>query len=133
MGGLIILSGSQRQSSAGRSHLAGFTLLEVIVALAIVGTLFFGITVALQEQSRVQAGLEKRMAAAQLGVNLQELIRLQADKDLLSEGREKMAGYSFNWKMDLSNDSDSGLSEYRLQVMEGKEILFETQWAHFDH
>jgi general secretion pathway protein I len=105
----------------------GFTLLEVMVALAVASMLFLAVGSLLNQQLTAGAVLEKKAAAAQLGWNLIELYRL-ADADETSqyaEGRDVMGDYAFSWSRRISPAGETGLVLLELRVAVEDEILYE--------
>lgn len=77
----------------------GFTLLEILVAVALIGLLFVGIGIILDRQLKTQFRLEERLAASQVGGNLMELFQAEGmpvTPDLLS-GEENLAGRTWPW------------------------------------
>lgn len=106
---------------------SGFTLLEVLVALAVAAVLFLAVGALLNQQLATGAVLEKKAAAAQLGWNLVELNRLEkgVEKAQYTEGRGVMGDYSFSWKRRVSPAGETGLSLLELQVSGEEGVLFE--------
>ncbi|MBF0341041.1 MAG: type II secretion system minor pseudopilin GspI [Magnetococcales bacterium] len=112
----------------GVSHPAtrGFTLLEVLVAMALLGLLLVGVGAILKQQADTQFRLEERLAAAQVASNQMELFRangLPVTPDLLS-GEEEMAGRRMNWTRRVARTEDGRGYEVLIQVGEEKTPLF---------
>ncbi|MBF0190900.1 MAG: type II secretion system minor pseudopilin GspI [Magnetococcales bacterium] len=86
----------------------GFTLLEILVALALIGGLFVGIGAILRQQADTQYRLEERLAAAQVASNQMELFRangLPPTPDQVA-GDEEMAGRTLPWIRRVSRSED---------------------------
>ncbi len=88
----------------------GFTLLEILVALALVGILFVGVGAIQERRLQAQWHLEERIAAAQVGWNRMEIFQLELAEYRrkgtlmepgLQEGEEVMAGKTFPWRRQL--------------------------------
>lgn len=81
----------------------GFTLLEILVALALIGLLFVAVGGVLERQIGTQRHVEETLAAAQVGWNLMETFHAEGRPlvpDFL-EGEEPMAGRSFAWSRQI--------------------------------
>ena len=102
----------------------GFTLLEVMVALAIAGLLFIGVGAALQEQSRTESHLQRKAAAAQVVRNhLAEVVMRQEPlEEGAVTGQAEMGGWLFDWRQVVTivlQEDDAGDPQphsFRLEV-----------------
>ncbi|MBF0135334.1 MAG: type II secretion system minor pseudopilin GspI [Magnetococcus sp. DMHC-1] len=105
----------------------GFTLLEVLVAMALIGMVFVGIGAIQKQLSNTQYHLEERLAAAQLASNLLEIFRaegLPPDPQHLI-GAEEMGGRLLSWVRQITPTDDGKGYEVRIQVGSGITPLFE--------
>lgn len=98
----------------------GFTLLEVMIGMAICGILFLGIGSAMQQQVRSVNYLEKKAAADQLVWNLMESYRLEGkplEPDYL-EGIDVMGNHQLKWTRKISTLEDSDLVKLEIKAGE---------------
>ncbi|MEO5333897.1 MAG: type II secretion system minor pseudopilin GspI [Magnetococcus sp. YQC-5] len=104
----------------------GFTLLEIMIAVALLGMLFVGIGAIVQRQMNTQFHLEEQLAAAQLASNLMEMFKVDGMPllpDHLS-GEEAMAGRLFAWTRQVRSTDDGKGYEVRIQVGPAAAPLF---------
>ena len=82
----------------------GFTLLEVLVALAIAGLLFVGLGGILQQQIKTESHLERKAAAAQVARNLLAEAEIHHDQveEGTTNGEMEMGGWKFPWSQTVS-------------------------------
>lgn len=109
---------------------SGFTLIEVLVALAIVGIMFAGVG-ALSHRSSDQAlQLEERLAAHQLSWNLMEEFRMEGAPRTPPEtrGEETMGRWKLQWARRISHPEES--MRYKVEINVGKkgEYLASSSW-----
>ena len=86
-------------SLARLRQVRGFTLIEVLVALAIAGIVFVAVGAALKSEIDTQFQLERKAAAAQIAWNLMETYRLDGspvEPDWV-EGHTVMGHWEFRW------------------------------------
>ena len=105
-------------------------MLEVLVALALIGLLFVSVGAVLQRQVETQRLLEENLAAAQLGWNLMENFHLQGRPlipDLL-EGEDEMAGWSFPWSRQIRAMEQGGWYQVHIQVGNKDNPLYLERW-----
>ena len=96
----------------------GFTLIEIMVALAIVSIAVLAIANAMNQNAVVLSELEKRLLASWVANNQMELIRYDSRVNRIKEGSkskvEKMAG--LRWRV-LSKIEESDVSNvYMLSI-----------------
>ena len=104
----------------------GFTLLEVMIALALIGLIFVGIGAIQKRQSNTQYHLEEQLAAAQVAHNLMEMFLaegLPVQPEHL-DGEETMAERLLPWTRQIVSIDDGAGHEVRIQVGPGTSPLF---------
>ncbi len=110
------------------SSLRGFTLVEVLVAVAIVALAVTGILIAMMRQIDGTAYLRDKMFANFVAQNQMELALLtntytnQLPTDAFS-GEEEMAGRTWYWRAQPKPAQQAGVSQLTITVadVEGKE------------
>ncbi|MBF0147676.1 MAG: type II secretion system minor pseudopilin GspI [Magnetococcales bacterium] len=109
----------------------GFTLLEVMVAMALIGLIFVGIGVIQKQMSDTQYHLEEQLAAAQVAGNLLELFRAEGTPlhPAVLVGEQSMAGRLLPWIREISPMADGDRYEVRIQVGSNTPPLFVERWS----
>ena len=105
-------------------------MLEILVALALIGLLFVAVGGVMERQMRSQGSLEETMAAAQLGWNLMEIFHAEGDPltpDWL-EGEAEMAGRSFPWSRQISPLQQHPWYQVSIQVGKEEHPLHREVW-----
>lgn len=102
----------------GAQRTQAFTLLEVLIALAIVGIGLLALLGTSIENTRVAVGLRDRTFASYVAANKIESLRLAPNTPSLgrSEGHTRMAGTRWYWTQKVSHTADSGLLRIVVQV-----------------
>lgn len=101
-----------------RTNHAGFTLLEVLVALTIISVSLGALVSTSGSQANSAAYLKQKTIAHWVAMN--ELTRLQAEQDWPdtgdSKGSKEMAGVEWYWSLKVleTEDEDSRQVEYRV-------------------
>lgn len=113
-----------------RGRACGFSLLEVLVALALTGLVLLTMGTLMERQIKGEAYLEQKVAAAQLAFNLMEQFRLDGapSEPAVKEGFDEMGGWKFPWRRRVSrNGTDKG---YRIEIVIGptENALFLEKW-----
>ncbi|MBF0426033.1 MAG: type II secretion system minor pseudopilin GspI [Magnetococcales bacterium] len=114
---------------------AGFTLLEVVVAMFLIGILCVTVAVLHKQQIGTYTHLEERLAAAQLASNLMELFRAQGRplEPAQRTGQETMAGRTLAWRLRISAVEGDQRYAVRIQVGPESEPLFTESWLWSAH
>lgn len=98
---------------------AGFTLVEVMVALAIIGVALGAAVQAVSVANHNAANLSQQTFARWVAMN--QIVRVQTSGQWLdlgkSDGTEEMANATWHWQMDVVETEDDGLRQ--LQVSAG--------------
>ncbi|KPK69349.1 MAG: hypothetical protein AMJ84_09680 [Acidithiobacillales bacterium SM23_46] len=96
----------------------GFTLVEVLVALAVIAIAFGAIMRTLAQSIDVSANLRDRALAMWIAQN--RLARQQADRAWPSadtrEGTDAMGGREWRWREQVANTPDADLRRIEIQV-----------------
>ena len=71
-----------------RNSQSGFTLLEIVIALAIVAVSVLAVSSAMREHTRATAGLEQRMVASWVASNEMTMVRHKAKTERIKTGRD---------------------------------------------
>ncbi len=111
-----------------RARAAGFTLVEVLVAVAIVAMAVTGILVAMMRQIDGTAYLRDKMFASYVAQNRMELALLtnansnQLPSETLT-GEEEMAGRKWYWRAQPRDIKQPGVTQLAISVsdVEGKD------------
>ncbi|MEO5347002.1 MAG: type II secretion system minor pseudopilin GspI [Magnetococcus sp. YQC-9] len=114
----------------GPTRMRGFTLLEILVAMALIGGVFVAIGSILQQQTDIQYRLEERLAAVQVASNQMELHRaagIPSTPDELS-GEEEMGGWKFFWSRRIQRSEDGRVWVARIEVLRDQTLLFAEQF-----
>ncbi|GAB0057479.1 hypothetical protein SIID45300_01807 [Candidatus Magnetaquicoccaceae bacterium FCR-1] len=107
-------------------HARGFTLLEILVAMALIGGLFVAIGAILNKQTDTQYRLEERLGAAQVASNQMELF-FAAGWPVTPEeltGEEEMGGRLYTWSRRIRRTEDGRGQIARIEVAREKTVLF---------
>ena len=96
----------------------GFTLLEVLVALAVFATSAAALIYSLGESTRAQAYIEHKTLAHWIALNQLSLTRLQAKWPGLgvTSGSEEMTGTEWHWTRTVIKTSDEKLRRVDMEV-----------------
>lgn len=117
-----------KNSNARQQHVRGFTLVEVLVAVAIVAMAVTGILVAMMRQIDGTTYLRDKLFAHYVALNQMELALLtnahsnQVPSDAIS-GVDEMAGRKWYWRAQPKATSQAGAVQLEISVsdQEGKE------------
>ncbi|MBF0295205.1 MAG: type II secretion system minor pseudopilin GspI [Magnetococcales bacterium] len=116
----------------GMTRAPGFTLLEVLVAMALLGLLLVGVGAVLERQARAQYLLEEKLAAAQVSSNLMEQFRLEGASPTPESrsGSMEMAGRAWEWRLHVAKTAEKNGHEVTIRVGPEAAPLFEErmQW-----
>ena len=96
----------------------GFTLVEVLVALAIVGTGLMAIVSAVTNSAKVTNAAEQKMLASWVSANRFAELHLQTTPLSIGtkSGSVEMGGQRWSYKQDISKTEDPDLYEVRMEV-----------------
>jgi general secretion pathway protein I len=96
----------------------GFTLLEVLVALAVFAVAVTALIYGLGESTRAQAYLEQRTLAHWVAMNQIALTRMQSKWPSvgISNGSEEMTGTEWHWTRTVEQTSDPKLRRVEIEV-----------------
>lgn len=95
----------------------GFTLLEVLIALAVLAVLMMGLLKIAAANSKNLWYLENKTLAATVAANRAAELRLQTERREISDGWEDMAGRRWHWQIGrLAQSPLPGVSRYRIDV-----------------
>jgi len=118
-----------------RDRASGFSLLEVLVALALTGLILLTMGTLMERQIKGEAYLEQKVAAAQLAFNLMEQFRLDGapSEPALKEGNDEMGGWKFPWRRKVSRIGPD--KAYRVEIAIGptENALFLEKWTWASH
>jgi general secretion pathway protein I len=94
-----------------RSSQLGFSLLEVLIALAIVAASVIALMSTLSAQVQVSQRVSQRTFANIVASNVFANVRLQPLLPSVGEsrGQERSGPYDFNWRMAVQNTDQAGL------------------------
>ena len=114
-----------RRKKAGRNRLCGFTLVEVMVALAVVAVALPALLLTLSQQLDGTRYLEQRSAAQWIAANrLEELRLVAAAKGRLAmgvlEGSVELAGRTWFWWSEGEETQVPGFYRYRVKVSDSE-------------
>jgi len=95
----------------------GFTLLEVLIALAVLAVLMMSLLKISADNARNLWYLENKTLAATVAANRAAELRLQDEQQESSDGWEDMAGRRWHWQADrLAMPPMDGVQRYRIDV-----------------
>jgi len=102
---------------------SGFTLIEVIVAVAVIA---FGLAATIKTVSTVTrntAYLNERIVATWVAQNAMALYELDIEKDAAKEtsGTEELAGVEWHWKKVLVDTEDPDIQRVEIEVRRDSE------------
>ena len=99
----------------------GFTLIEVLIALAVVALAMLGLTRVAALQVRDFDALRERTFAGWVAANVLEETRLAASMPSTgrSDGHVELAARSWRWTRDVSTTPDPSVRRIDIQVFEG--------------
>jgi len=96
----------------------GFTLIEVVIALAIIAIGLAAVVAVAARSGRIDAGLQQRSFAAWVASN--RMTRFRLDKhwpDLgTQDGKVKLADQQWHWKATVKKTQDPDLRRVRIEV-----------------
>jgi general secretion pathway protein I len=100
----------------------GFTLIEVLIALAVVALALLGLTRVAALQVRDFDALRERTLAGWVAANVLEETRLAAAMPSTgrSDGRVELAARSWRWTRDVSTTPDPSVRRVDIKVFEGE-------------
>jgi general secretion pathway protein I len=100
----------------------GFTLIEVLIALAVVALALLGLTRVAALQVHDFDALRERTFAGWVAANVLEETRLAASMPSTgrSDGRVEFAARSWRWTRDVSTTPDPTVRRIDIQVFEGE-------------
>lgn len=106
-----------------RNSSSGFTLIEVIVAVAVIA---FGLAATIKTVSTVTrntAYLNERIVATWVAQNAMALYELDIEKDAAKEttGTEELAGVEWHWKKVLVDTEDPDIQRVEIEVRRDSE------------
>ncbi len=101
-----------------KSHINGFTLIEVVVAVAVIA---FGLSATIKTVSTVArntAYLNERIVATWVAQNAMAMYELNIENDASKEtsGKEEIAGVEWYWTKSLVGTEDPGLQRVEIEV-----------------
>ena len=101
-----------------KSHISGFTLIEVVVAVAVIA---FGLAATIKTVSTVTrntAYLNERIVATWVAQNAMAMYELNIENDASKEtsGKEEIAGVEWYWTKSLVKTEDPGLQRVEIEV-----------------
>lgn len=96
---------------------AGFTLLEVLIALAVLAVLMMGLLKISAANAQNLWYLENKTLAATIAANHAAEMRLQDQQQESADGWDEMAGRRWHWQADrLAMSPMAGVQRYRIDV-----------------
>ncbi len=100
------------------SRSQGFTLLEVLVALAVFAVAVTALIYGLGESTRAQGYMEQRTLAHWVAMNQIALTRMQSKWPSvgITSGSEEMTGTEWHWTRNVSQTSDPKLRRVDMEV-----------------
>ncbi|MCQ8103506.1 type II secretion system minor pseudopilin GspI [Methylomonas sp. SURF-2] len=112
------MTGLHAEPESSRRRQAGFTLLEVLIALAILAILMSALIKIAANNIRNLGFLENATLAEQVAHNRLLQLRLTEERPETAEGWEDMAGRRWFWRISRSvgHGMGRGVLRYRVQV-----------------
>lgn len=95
---------------------AGFTLLEILIALAILAILMTGLLKIASDNTRNLWHIENKTIAVMIAANHAAQLRLAKDKPEQDDGWETQAGRRWYWQTKRQVTTTLGLWRYRIPV-----------------
>ncbi len=99
-----------------RPHQAGFTLLEVLIALAILAIVMISLIKISSDNARNLWHLENTTLAAIIAQNHATLLLLSQDKPVTSDGWETLAGRKWYWQATRPGSPTLDSLQYQIKV-----------------
>lgn len=100
-----------------KRRVAGFTLLEVLIALAVLAVLMMGLLKIAAANSKNLWYLENKTLAATVAANCAAEWRLRSEHAESEDGWEEMAGRRWHWQIGrLAQSPMPGVARYRVDV-----------------
>ncbi|MEN9897871.1 MAG: hypothetical protein RLZZ66_1520 [Pseudomonadota bacterium] len=103
-------------SSYQNRRVEGFTLLEVLIALAILAIIMVSAIKITADNIANLWYLENKTLAAMIASNHAVQLRLETDKPETADGWDEMAGRRWYWQIKRHVSSLSGVWRYRIEV-----------------
>ncbi|SKA19119.1 general secretion pathway protein I [Vibrio cincinnatiensis] len=97
-------------------HKFGFTLLEVLIALAIFSTAAISVIRAVTQHINTISYLEEKTFAAMVADNQMAKVHLNAKLAAQSEGHEELAGRTWYWRVSPVKTSNTILAAFDVSV-----------------
>jgi general secretion pathway protein I len=95
---------------------AGFTLLEVLIALAILAIVMIGLIKITADNTRNLWHLENKTLASVIAYNQATLLRLSEEKPENQDGWETLSGRKWYWQAKRPVTTTMGLWRYQIKV-----------------
>jgi general secretion pathway protein I len=95
---------------------AGFTLLEVLIALAILAIVMIGLIKITADNTRNLWHLENKTLASVIAYNQVTLLRLSEEKPENQDGWETLSGRKWYWQAKRPVTTTMGLWRYQIKV-----------------
>ncbi len=113
------------RTSGCRRGTRGFTLLEVLVALAVLATALAAVVAAVSHQVRNVDGLTERTLAHWVAMNEITSRRLAGDWPAPGqrEGETEMAGRQWHWRLAIADTEDTSVRRLEIEVTGEDETL----------
>jgi|GEM_PF-579004 len=106
---------------------AGFTLLEILIALAILAILMIGLIKIASDNTRNLWHVENKTLAAVIAANHATQLRLAVDKPEQDDGWETQGGRRWYWQARRNVTTTLGLWQYQIRVyLEGDKEPYTT-------
>jgi general secretion pathway protein I len=104
-------------------RLKGFSLVEVLIALAVLAIAMAALLGAAARNTSNQSYLEQRIFAHWVAMNHLAEVRLQEDPPAIGtmEGEEMLGGREWRWHTEVAATSDSSVRRLEVQVYQGSD------------